>query len=157
MALTVLGSISVLFIISLYATRRKMHLFVRIIMWCFIISIQNNNIWLLSLNYKLFNLPQTNLNYFAFDCIRSIIVPFSIILFLECISVINSVGKKVFYGIITVLILVVVEYGAEQLGALHHSEKWLLWFSFANWSSIVFLSSVVHKLVRGVATRDVIT
>lgn len=157
MALTVFGSISVLLLLSIVVARRKIHLFEGIILWSFIVSLQNCLIWMMSLNYKLFELSHNLANFWAFDCIRSVIAPVSIMIFIQQLTLVTNTWRKMLYGIKLILILVGSEYAAELLHVIHYSEQWKMWWSFAIWTSIVLFSCVIHKYVSSVARKDLIT
>ncbi|MDF2962517.1 MAG: hypothetical protein K0S39_4252 [Paenibacillus sp.] len=155
MAIIIFGSLAILLATSFAVTKRKIHLFEGIVLWCFLLSIQNNFVWLFSLNFKLVELSRDITNYLAYDSIRSVIVPLLTILFLELNLYVNEVWKKTLSWAGIIMLLVGIEYMAELLDILVHSEEWKLWWSFANWTSNVGLSFAVHKSIRYVARKDV--
>ncbi|MDF2958722.1 MAG: hypothetical protein K0S39_457 [Paenibacillus sp.] len=156
MAIVVFWSISVLFILSFSVTRRRIHLFTGMILWCLIIHAQNIFLGMVGINFKLMKLSDHLANFLAFDSIRSVIIPISIIIFLEQTSSKSGVWKKTACWVGVIFLLVGVEYLAEGLDVLTHSEKWKLWWSFAFYTALVSLAFIVHKLISHIAQREVI-
>ncbi|MFD2446904.1 CBO0543 family protein [Bacillus sp. CGMCC 1.16607] len=154
MALIIFGSISILFLISFSVTKRKIHLFECIILWGFILSLQNNYIWLTGINLKLLTLPTNLQNHWAYISVRSVIVPIVIMLFLEQTPTFEETWKKILYWLGTISILVGIEYLTDLFKIIHFSEKWKFGYSFANWSSVVLFSFLIHKLIRHFARKD---
>lgn len=156
MAIVIFLSISILFVVSVSATRRSIHLFEGIILWCFLLHIHNNFVGIVGIDYRLFTISNKPGNFFSYDIIRTVIVPLSIILFLELNSSIYGTWKKLlcWFGIIHLLIG--VEYFAEMLGVLSYSEKWSLGWSYVSWTATVLLAFWFHKLIRYIARKEVI-
>jgi hypothetical protein len=154
-AIVVFFSISILFILSFSVTRRRTHLFEGIIMWCFLVNLQGIYIGVLSNDFKLFVISNKIGNFMAYCVCRNVIVSLSMILFLELNSLVHKIWKKSLYLLGYILFLVGLEYFAELLEIIHHSEKWKLWWSFAHWTIVILLSFVVHKVVRHIVQKEV--
>jgi hypothetical protein len=155
MAIVVFWSISVLYILCFSVTRRSIHLFEGIVIWSFLIHTQYIFVGL-CFNYNLVQFPPKLDEFLAYYSIRGVIIPLSIILFLELNGSVNGIWKKSFCWVGIILLLFGIEYFAELLKAIGHSEKWKLWWTFSFYTTLVLLTFMVFKWVRRIARREVI-
>ncbi|MDQ0113730.1 hypothetical protein [Paenibacillus harenae] len=155
MALVVFCSISVLLLLSYSVTKRRLHLFERIVIWVFVLLLQNNFIWMMGLNYKLVELSHHWLQFLVYDSIRSIIVPICMMLYLELHEYLDRKRTKGLIGVLFIMGFVGIEYLAEWLGVLSHSGNWSVWYSVANWVFNVLLTLLVFKRIRFMARKEV--
>ncbi|MCZ8520884.1 MULTISPECIES: hypothetical protein [Paenibacillus] len=155
MAILIFCSISVLLILTLSVTKRRLHVFEGIIVWVFTVLLQNNFHWLFGLNYKLVELSHDWIDYLVYDTNRSIIVPIGMMLFLELHTSLDRKWKKLLNGAMFVALFVGLEYLGDVLGILSHSRNWRVWFSFANWALNLAVLWLAFKGIRSIARKEV--
>jgi hypothetical protein len=156
MAIVVFGSISVLFLLTFSITKRRLHLFEGMCIWCFILHLQNIFLGVAGIDFGLLKLSRKLVNFFPYDSIRGVIVPLLILFFLEQSSSESGLWRKTVCWVSVILLLVGIDYLAERLDVLSHSEKWKLWWSFAYYTALVTLAFMVQRLIRHIARREVI-
>lgn len=155
MAIVVFSSIAILFSVSFVVTRRRIHLFEGIVIWCVLQQIQNNYSGILSEDYELIVVSTKVAEFLAYDIMRCVIVPLSIFLFLEKTMTEHGVWRKIWNWIVIIIVLVGIEHFAEALGILAYSNKWTLGWVFAYWTTVVALSYAAFKIFRMIAKKEV--
>ena len=155
MAVVVFWSISILIALAFSVTRRKIHLFEGIVIWCILVQIQNNFMGMFSINFHLMELSMDKWTFLAYDSIRSIIIPLAMIFFLEQCTSASSVERKAVWWVSAILCFTGLEYCAELLGVLTHSKKWRLWWSISFYTALVSITYGAFKLLRHIARREV--
>lgn len=156
MAIVIFLSISILFVVSALVTRRSIHLFEGIILWCFLLHIHNNFVGIVGIDYQLFTISEKTENFLSYDLIRTVIVPLSIILFLELNSSMHELWKKLLCWFMIIHLFIGIEYFSAMLGVLSHSKKWNVGWSYISWTATVLLAFWFHKLIRYIARKEVI-
>lgn len=155
MSLVMFFSVALVLILYFSVTSRTLHLYEGIIIWSFLIFIQNNFIWVVSLNLKLFTMSPTVKDHFVRNSIESIIVPLIVMLFLEGNSKPRKKFIKILYWLSAICFITGVEYVAAYFKVIVHSSRWMMIWSFTFSSSVVLLSFVLFKVIRRSAQKDV--
>ncbi|WP_134682630.1 hypothetical protein [Brevibacillus migulae] len=155
MVITVIWGAALFLLLSFAVTKRGLHLFEGIIIWVFLLFIENNVLWLVCMNAKLIEMTKQELDFVALDALRSVIVPLLTILFLEKVSIRERKSGQVRDWIGIVFLLFGIEYAADFLGLLQHISTWQWWWSFSWWAAFVLLSYAMHRLIRRIAKKDV--
>ncbi|MBB6694861.1 hypothetical protein H7B90_26030 [Cohnella xylanilytica] len=147
-------SAAVLLLLSFFITRRRIGLLEGIVLWCFLLGIQNQYIWITELNLRWVQVSDQWMGALAYDGIRSAIVPFSMMLALEWSDRLpGRLRPLVWVGFGS--LFAGIEIAAESLGVVIYGEKWKLWWTFAVWTAVAVLSAAALSLVRSLARKDV--
>lgn len=155
MAIAVFGSAAVLLVLSYSVMNHRIHLFEGILIWVFIILVQNHFLWLMGLNNKLLEPTGDWLLFLVYDVVRSILVPLGMILFLEVHERLNRIGMRLLNGVLFLSVFAGMEYAAIALDILILSDEWKLWYTAANWSLNMVLTLLYFQWIRSIARKEV--